>query len=124
MKPLWEYQWEYVPYPCEGPPRRTCFWMTDAEAAHWYPGKHDRSHRMDETRRNRNAQPKPPVGLLPPTKTTATREAAERPLPAYQTPDLHELRLWWLDPRSCTFDEIHRLILEVVRLRREQKRKR
>ncbi|VWC51089.1 hypothetical protein BLA13014_07782 [Burkholderia aenigmatica] len=119
MEPLWEYQWEFVQYPYEGAPVHTGFWMTDEEAEHWEPGKHHRSRRLDETRRDRNVQPKPPIGLFPPTEAPPKRSTAERPLPAFRHPDLQELRLWWIDPRSCTFDEIHRLILEVVRLRRQ-----
>ena len=118
MEPLWEYQWEFVPYPSEGRAQSTG-WMTDEEAQHWHPGKHHRSRRLDETRRDRNAQPKPPIGLFQRVEAEPKRCAADRPLPAFRQPDLQELRLLYVDPRSCTFDEIHRLILEVVRLRRK-----
>lgn len=124
MEPLWEYQWEFVPYPYEEPAQRTGFWMTDEEAQHWHPGKHHRSRRLDETRRDRNAQPKPEIGLFPPRDGPAAASTAERPLPDYRSPDMQELRLWWLDPRSCSFYEIRRLILEVVRLQREQSKRR
>ncbi|WP_347467492.1 hypothetical protein [Burkholderia stagnalis] len=120
MEPLWEYQWEYIDMPYSGPPTRTHFWMTDYEAERWHGYTKPGARRLDETRRDRNVQPKPPVGLFSPREAQTNRSTSERPLPAFRSPDLQELRLWWLDPRSCTFDEIHRLILEVVRLQREQ----
>lgn len=118
MEPLWEYQWEYLPYPYEGQLERTDFWMTDEEAKHWHPGKHDRSRRLDETRRDRRAQPKIPIGCGTIGAAYVEPAPIDAPLPAFTSPDLPKLRYWWANPGYCSPSDIRVLVLEVVRLRR------
>lgn len=119
MEPLWEYQWEFVPYPYDGPPERSGFWMTDEEAEHWHPGKHERSRRLDETRRDRHAQPPVPMGGGSFGARYKEPPAVDTPLPPFTSPDLPMLRYWWSYPRYCSEKSIRVLILEIVRLRRQ-----
>ncbi|KUZ00414.1 hypothetical protein WS48_04735 [Burkholderia sp. RF7-non_BP1] len=63
MEPLWEYRWEYVDsyygvIDCK-------LWMTDEEAKRWHAYGQEGTRRLDETRRDRQLQPKSTVcGLL------------------------------------------------------------
>lgn len=123
MEPLWEYQWEYIDMPYEGPPERTSYWMTDEEAAHWHGSKKPGARRIEETKRDRHAQPKIPVGCG--TIGAAYVEPApfDARLPEFKSPSLPTLRYWWANPTYCSTADIRVLILEVVRLRREAERK-
>ncbi|AOK04095.1 hypothetical protein WK25_06200 [Burkholderia latens] len=118
MEPLWEYQWEYIDMPYDGPPQRTRYWMTDEEAEHWHGSKKPGARRLDDTRRDRRAQPAIPVGGGTIGAAYADRTAVDAPLPTFTSPDLPKLRYWWACPSYCGPEDIRVLILEVVRLRR------
>ncbi|WP_175683823.1 hypothetical protein [Burkholderia cenocepacia] len=119
MEPLWEYQWEYIDMPYNGPPQRTGYWMTDEEAEHWHGSKKPGARRLDETRRDRNAQPKIPIGCGTIGAAYAEPAPTDAPLPAFKSPPLPTLRYWWANPSYCNPSDIRVLILEVVSLRRK-----
>ncbi|MBR7961267.1 hypothetical protein KDW41_12505 [Burkholderia vietnamiensis] len=97
--------------------------MTDEEAAHWHGSKKPGARRIEETKRDRHAQPKIPVGCG--TIGAAYVEPApfDARLPEFKSPSLPTLRYWWANPTYCSTADIRVLILEVVRLRREAERK-
>lgn len=118
MTPVWEYQWEYIDMPYDGPPKPTGFWMTDSEAAQWHGSTKPGARRLDETRRDRNAQPPIPHGGGTIGAAFVGPDAG-KPLPTFTSPDLPKLRYWWRFPDHCGYHEIRVLILEVIRQRRE-----
>lgn len=118
MPPVWEYQWEYIDTPYTGPPNRTSFWMTDEEAEHWHGSTKPGARRLDETRRDRKAQPPIPIGNGTFGASYVGPDAG-KPLPTFDSPDLPKLRYWWTFPAYCGRGDIRVLILEVIRLRRK-----
>ena len=61
MDPLWEYQYLIKDGPFGMKP--TGFYLTDEEAALWPRSKEETTKRMDETKRDRNAQKHPGYGF-------------------------------------------------------------
>lgn len=118
MPPVWEYQWEYIDMPYSGPPKPSGFWMTDEEAKHWHGSSKPGARRLDETRRDRKAQPPIPTGGGT-FGAAYTGPEASKPLPEFTPPDIPKLRYWWKFPDYCGRGDIRVLILEVIRLRRK-----
>ncbi|WP_175980975.1 hypothetical protein [Burkholderia sp. BCC1630] len=112
MEPLWEYRWEYVdPYygviECK-------FWMTDWEAERWHGYGNEGTRRLEETRRDRNLQPKSTEQAL----AHASAPMADDPLPEFASPDVGTLRRWWKNPELVDGADVRRMVLEVIALRR------
>lgn len=112
MEPLWEYRWEYVdPYygamECK-------FWMTDWEEERWHAHGKEGTRRLDETRRDRNLQPKPSEQ----THSYASAPAGTDPLPEFASPDTGTLRGWWKNPETVDGADVRRMVLEVIALQR------
>ncbi|VWD22543.1 hypothetical protein [Burkholderia contaminans] len=118
MEQVWEYQWEFIDTPYTGPPKQTGFWMTDYEAERWHGYGKEGTRRLDETRRDRKAQPPIPTGGGTIGDAYAGPDT-NKPLPAFTSPDLAKLRYWWMFPYYCSHHDIRVLILEVVRQRRK-----
>ncbi|WP_157666332.1 hypothetical protein [Burkholderia ubonensis] len=94
--------------------------MTDYEAEHWHGYTTPGARRLDETRRDRIAQSLVPIGSFAGMGKRYEGPERDDPLPAYDPPRLQELRFWWAFPNYCNRNAIRRLILEFIRLRREQ----
>lgn len=56
MEPVWEYRWAFVEKGYWGGRKETNFWMTDEEATKWWAYGMAGTDRIDETKRDRNAQ--------------------------------------------------------------------
>ncbi|MBU9547502.1 hypothetical protein KTE50_02945 [Burkholderia multivorans] len=85
MEPLWEYRWAYEDewfgvIECK-------FWMTDDEAKLWHAYGKKGTRRLDETRRDRNLQPKPSEQAL----SHASVAAGTDPLPEFASPTTDEM---------------------------------
>ncbi|MBU9259084.1 hypothetical protein KTD13_01820 [Burkholderia multivorans] len=112
MEPLWEYRWAYEDewfgvIECK-------FWMTDDEAKLWHAYGQKGTRRLDETRRDRNLQPKPTEQAL----SHASVAAGMDPLPEFVSPTTNALRRWWKHPERVDGADVRRMILEVIALRR------
>ncbi|MCA8314700.1 hypothetical protein LGN43_10445 [Burkholderia multivorans] len=112
MDPLWEYRWAYFD---EYYGEIECnFWMTDWEAERWHAYGRKGTRRLDETRRDRNLQPKPSEQAL----SHASGPAGTDPLPEFASPTTNALRRWWKNPESVDGADVRRMVLEVIALRR------
>lgn len=63
QEPLYEHRYRFTEPGYWGGPKETNFWMTDEEAAEWWAFGREGTQRMDETKRDRNAQEHPGYGF-------------------------------------------------------------